>query len=88
MAHSKDNDIIWISASEIGRYHYCPIAWFLQKSGYKPISHHISKGEKKHLALGKSIIYIEKQDRFVKRLMYASCISVLVSLFLLFFEVI
>ncbi|UCH71406.1 MAG: hypothetical protein JSW62_03135, partial [Thermoplasmatales archaeon] len=46
----KDIDII--SASEIGQYHYCSVAWYLQKCGYEPESHSIDVGKKKHVQQG------------------------------------
>ena len=46
----KDTDIL--SASEIGQYQYCSIAWYLQKCGYEPQSHFIGIGAKKHVELG------------------------------------
>ena len=48
-----DTDII--SVSEIGQYYYCSIAWYLQKSGYKPKSTMLDIGRKKHIELGKVI---------------------------------
>ena len=41
-----------LSASEIGQYHYCSMAWYLQKSGYKPQSHMLEVGAKKHVEIG------------------------------------
>jgi hypothetical protein len=49
----KETDII--SASEIGQYHYCSIAWYLQKCGYKPKSPKLNIGTKKHVELGRII---------------------------------
>ena len=47
----RSTDII--RASEIGQYHYCSIAWYLQKCGYEPKSPMLDIGTKKHLELGK-----------------------------------
>lgn len=46
----KSTDVI--SASEIGQYHFCSIAWFLQKCGYQPKSQMLDIGLKKHMELG------------------------------------
>jgi len=49
----KKTDVI--SASEIGQFHYCPVAWYLQKCGYKPQSQMLEIGLKKHVQLGEII---------------------------------
>ena len=49
----KGSDII--SASEIGQYFYCPVAWYLQKCGYEPKSPFLEIGKEKHAKLGKII---------------------------------
>ena len=51
----KENEVI--SASEIGRYHYCSMSWFLQKCGYEPKSPMLDIGTKKHIQLGETIDY-------------------------------
>lgn len=52
-ARFKESDII--SASEIGQYFYCPVAWYLQKCGYEPKSPFLEMGKEKHVKLGKII---------------------------------
>ena len=58
----KDTDVI--NASEIGQYHYCSIAWYLQRCGYEPKSPMLDIGAKKHNELGRIIdqtqIYAKK----------------------------
>ena len=51
----RSTDII--RASEIGQFHFCSIAWYLQKSGYEPKSSMLDFGAKKHLELGKLMDY-------------------------------
>ncbi len=53
-----------ISASEIGQYEYCSVAWFLQKKGYKPESVFLEKGLEKHKELGSTI---NKTERNLKK---------------------
>lgn len=53
MGRDKETDII--SASEIGQYHFCSIAWYLQRCGYEPKSSMLDIGTKKHAELGKII---------------------------------
>ncbi len=58
MGNSKStrlNNSEIIRASEIGQYYYCPVSWYLQKCGYKPKSHNLEIGTKKHEELGSTI---------------------------------
>ena len=74
-----------ISASEIGQYHYCSMAWYLHKCGYEPISPFLDDGAKKHIELGKAIDYTKasiKKSRFLALIGYL--ILAIVILFVIF----
>ncbi len=85
-AHFKDTDII--SASEIGQYHYCSVAWYLQKCGYVPKSPMLDVGIKKHLELGRVMdrtqLYIRK-SRFIAIIGY---LLLIIGVLIFLFEVI
>jgi hypothetical protein len=49
-----------ISASEIGQYQYCSIAWKLKKMGFEPESELLQIGKDKHESHGKIINHSEK----------------------------
>ena len=51
MGRGKETDIL--SASEIGQYHFCSVAWYLQRCGYEPESPMLDIGTKKHAELGR-----------------------------------
>ena len=55
----KRSDII--SASEIGQYIYCSIAWHLQRCGHEPISPLLEVGKKAHIDLGKMMDNIQDE---------------------------
>jgi hypothetical protein len=55
----KRNDVI--SASEIGQYMYCSIAWCLQRHGHEPISPMLEVGKKAHIDLGQTIDNIQDE---------------------------
>jgi hypothetical protein len=57
----KETDII--SASEIGQYHFCSIAWYLKKCGYQPESLLIKAGTVEHEKLGKILDNVETDSR-------------------------
>lgn len=77
-----------IYASEIGQYHYCPLAWYLQKCGYKPNSPYLKRGESKHRSLGRILIKVEKQNRQSKILSYLGLCCLLFSLIFFIVETI
>jgi len=70
-----------ISASEIGQYCYCSIAWYLQKQGFKPDSELLETGKKKHDELGQLINNTERK-------MVKSRILELIGYTVLFFSII
>jgi CRISPR/Cas system-associated exonuclease Cas4 (RecB family) len=51
--------INFISASEIGQYIYCSVAWYLQKCGYGPESPFLEIGKEKHVKIGKIIYHTQ-----------------------------
>ena len=57
----KNNDVI--SASEIGQYYFCSMAWYLQKCGYQPESPYLEVGTKKHERLGNIIDETQNKTR-------------------------
>jgi len=68
---SKDTDVI--NASEIGQYHYCSVAWYLQRCGYEPVSPMLDIGAKKHMELGRIIDNTQiklKKSRFIGIIAY------------------
>jgi hypothetical protein len=57
------NETDVISASEIGQYHFCSFAWYLQKCGYEPISPMLEIGAKKHIELGNVMDFVQKNAK-------------------------
>ena len=76
-----------ISASEIGQYYYCSIAWHLQKQGFKPDSELLETGQKKHDKLGYLINNIERKMVKSRILALIGYIVLFVSILILIFEV-
>lgn len=83
----KSERNIVLSASEIGQYCYCSIAWFLQKQGFKPDLELLKIGEKKHNDLGNLIKEIEVKMVKLKILELIGYIVLFFSIILLTFEV-
>ena len=77
-----------ISASEIGQYHFCPRAWYLQRCGHQPKSKSLEIGKDKHIELGKVMYYAQKNAKKSKILAYSGYFLLFITLILLLFEVI
>jgi len=82
----KTTDII--SASEIGQYHYCSIAWYRQKCGYEPKSPLLDIGIKKHVELGKVIDYTQTNIRKSKLFAIVGYLLLIATVLIIIFEVI
>ena len=76
-----------ISASEIGQFSYCSIAWFLQKQGFKPDSDLLQIGKKKHFEIGNLINNAEKNLLKSKILAWIGYIILFFSILIFIFEV-
>jgi hypothetical protein len=82
----KKSDVL--SASEIGQYSYCSLAWFLQRCGYEPESPYLDLGKQDHIALGNTLDGFEAQKRHARWLMILGLLVFCAAVVLLFFEVI
>lgn len=82
----KDTDII--SASEIGQYHYCSIAWYLQRCGYEPKSPMLDIGAKKHVELGRIMDHTQTNIRRSRFFEIAGYLLLILGILILLFGVI
>ena len=82
----RKNDVI--SAYEIGQYHFCPMAWYLQRCGYQPKSKSLEIGKQTHEDLGRIMYYTQKNQRKSKIFAYIGYVFLIVAIIFLFFEVI
>ena len=86
MRSIKETDVI--SASEIGQYQYCSVAWYLQKCGYQPKSPKLEIGAKKHEDLGKIMDYTQANIKKSRALAIAGYSILVVGILILLLEVI
>jgi predicted nucleic acid-binding Zn ribbon protein len=77
-----------ISASEIGQYNYCSVAWFLQRCGYEPLSESLEVGSKAHVELGNILDYTRQRTEKSRILSYIGYGLLVVGIFFILFEVI
>jgi hypothetical protein len=79
------NDVL--SASEIGQFVYCSVAWYLQKCGYKPKSFKLDVGLKKHKKMGNALKYVEINSRKTSVLKNIGYLFLVASIFFILLEV-
>ena len=77
-----------INASEIGQYHYCSKAWYLQKCGYKPESAKLDVVTKRHVELGKIMDHTQANIKKSRVLAIVGYLILIVALLILLFGVI
>jgi hypothetical protein len=83
MSPNNKKSNVCFSASEIGTFVFCPVAWHLQKCGFKPKSSKTKSGEKKHDILGKKLIKIQRQSNIANYLLLMGVICFILSVFLI-----
>lgn len=77
-----------INASEIGQYHFCSVAWYLQRKGYKPESPMLDIGTKKHVELGGVIDHTTKNAKKSRVFALVGYLLLAIAVFVLLFEAI
>ena len=91
MRHTKQNRFKGteiINASEVGQYHYCSMAWYLQKCGYEPKSPLLDVGTKKHTELGEIIDYTQINIKKSRVLAIVGYLLLIIAVLVVLFEVI
>lgn len=77
-----------ISASEIGQYVYCSVAWHLRRMGYEPESPRLEQGFEKHKKIGVNIDKIEAENRKSNIIALTGYIILLLTLLVIVYELI
>jgi CRISPR-associated exonuclease Cas4 len=57
-----------ISASDIERYCYCPLSWWLSREGVDAKGKEVEKGKKAHEKVGTEVSQLEQREAEIKRL--------------------
>ena len=76
-----------LSASEIGQYTFCSVAWFLQRCGYEPQSALLESGARKHTELENIVNSAQKHDTASRLLAIAGYLLIAVAILLVLIEV-
>ena len=61
MDKSRNNSDV-ITASEIAQYAYCPISWYLKRSGCQPNTPSMIAGIEKHAKVGEKISFVQRKE--------------------------
>ena len=59
----RKNENKAITASEISQYVYCPVSWYLKRSGVKPQSSGLKRGIDAHEKAGSRMVLLERRER-------------------------
>ena len=59
----RENGSKAITASEISQYVYCPVSWYLRRSGVQPQSAGLKRGIGEHKKAGSRLVLLERRER-------------------------
>ena len=62
MMDKRPNNSNVITAYEIAQYAYCPISWYLKRSGCQPNTPGMVAGMEKHAKVGEKISLVQRKE--------------------------
>jgi len=68
-----------IKASEIGQFIYCPVAWHLQRQGYKGESPALDRGLEEHSDMGGEIDTVTKEEKKERVGLFVGIVLILIA---------
>jgi CRISPR/Cas system-associated exonuclease Cas4 (RecB family) len=71
-----------IAASEISQYVYCPVSWYLKRTGAPPRSPNLARGIREHIGAGKRLSLLQKRENSSRAFRLLEYFSVLVAILL------
>ncbi len=71
-----------ISASEISQYVYCPVSWYLKRSGVQPQSPGFKRGIVEHKKAGGRLALLEKREKAAGTFQRLGTLSIILALML------
>lgn len=77
-----------LTASEIGQYHYCPVAWYLKRCGFEPESPALKEGINHHKEVGENIAHLPAQQHRSNIIQKIAILLILISILILLLGVI
>ena len=83
MMDKRPNNSDVITASEIAQYAYCPISWYLKRSGCQPNTHGMVAGMEKHAKVGVEISSVHRKEMASRHLGWLGFLAFIVALLVL-----
>jgi len=71
-----------ISASEISQYVYCPVSWYLKRSGVRPQSPGLQRGIAEHKKAGGRLALLERREKTAGAFRWLGAVCFLLALLL------
>jgi CRISPR-associated exonuclease Cas4 len=68
-----------LKASEIGQFIYCPVAWHMQRQGYKVESPMLDRGLEEHFDLGTQIDTVTEEEKKSRALLFVGLGLIIIS---------
>jgi len=72
-----------LRASEIGQFIYCPVAWHLQRQGYKGESPALDRGLEEHFDMGGQIDTVTKEEKKERVILFVGLVLIGISILFL-----
>jgi hypothetical protein len=79
----RKNENKAISASEISQYVYCPVSWYLKRSGVPPHSSSLKRGIEEHEKAGGRLNLLERRERAAGVFRFLGYLSALAAILLM-----
>lgn len=83
MMDKRPNNSDVITASEIAQYAYCPVSWYLKRSGCQPNTPGMVAGMEKHSKVGEKISMVNRKEMASRHLGWLGFLALIVSLLVL-----
>jgi hypothetical protein len=83
MMDKRPNNSDVITASEMAQYAYCPISWYLKRSGCQPNTSGMVAGIKKHAKVGEKISLVQRKETASRHFGWLGFLAFIVALLVL-----
>ena len=83
MMDKRSNNSDVITASEIAQYAYCPISWYLKRSGCQPNTPGMVAGMEKHAKVGEEISLVHRKEMASRHFGWLGFLAFIVALLVL-----
>jgi hypothetical protein len=79
----RTNNSDVITASEIAQYAYCPISWYLKRSGSRPNTPGMVAGIREHAKVGAKIALVQRKEMDSRHFALLGFLALIIALLIL-----